>query len=128
MRWRRQRFSCSASGGAWVPETTTFVAEDIAGPGRTCDGGGVDDNRTTPENWVGDIMPGRPATSVVTFNNAGAKAQGVMSNVLDAGDPASDYSREPAGNGGRVNLGRYGNTPEASRTAGARTGAVLIVR
>ena len=52
----------------------------------------------------------------------------VMSPCIDAGDPASDYALEPDGNGGRVNLGRYGNTPEASRTTGARTGAVLIVR
>ena len=39
------------------------------------------------------------------------------SPVIDAGDPASDYSKEPAGhNGGRVNLGAYGNTPQASKT------------
>ena len=52
----------------------------------------------------------------------------VTSPCIDAGGPASDYSREPAGNGGRVNLGRYGNTPEASRTTGAITGGMLIVR
>ncbi len=33
--------------------------------------------------------------------------------TLDAGDPASAYFQEPAPNGGRVNIGRYGNTAEA---------------
>ena len=38
------------------------------------------------------------------------------SPAIDMGDPADDYSLEPAPNGGFVNLGAYGNTPEASRT------------
>lgn len=38
----------------------------------------------------------------------------VMSPCIDAGDPASDYSNEPAYNGGRINMGRYGNTSTAS--------------
>ena len=40
----------------------------------------------------------------------------VYSPAIDAGDPGSDYSRESAPNGGCVNLGRYGNTEQASRT------------
>jgi len=45
----------------------------------------------------------------------------VESPTIDAGDKASDYSREPVipgvgGNGHRVNLGAYGNTPEAALT------------
>ena len=40
------------------------------------------------------------------------------SPAIDAGNPSSDYSNEPAPNGGRVNLGRYGNTAEASKSAG----------
>lgn len=44
-----------------------------------------------------------------------------MSPCIDAGEPfsasspTSAYSNEPAYNGGRVNMGRYGNTPEASK-------------
>ena len=34
---------------------------------------------------------------------------------IDAGDPADDYGDEPAPNGSRVNLGAYGNTPQASK-------------
>jgi parallel beta-helix repeat protein len=40
------------------------------------------------------------------------------SPCIDAGDPADDCSNEPAPNGGRINQGCYGNTPEAARTAG----------
>jgi hypothetical protein len=40
----------------------------------------------------------------------------VHSPAIDAGNPASDYSNEPEPNGGRVNLGRYGNTAEASKS------------
>lgn len=35
------------------------------------------------------------------------------SPCIDAGNPASDYSLEPEPDGGRINMGAYGNTPEA---------------
>lgn len=38
------------------------------------------------------------------------------SPAVDAGDVGSPYASEPAPNGGRVNLGAYGNTLEASRS------------
>ena len=40
----------------------------------------------------------------------------VHSPCIDAGDPASDYGNEPTPNGGRVNMGAYGNTEFASRS------------
>ncbi len=40
----------------------------------------------------------------------------VLSPCIDAGDPSSDYSLEPQPNGNRINMGRYGNTPEASKS------------
>ncbi len=40
----------------------------------------------------------------------------VTSPCIDAGDPASDYSNEPAPNGDRINIGVFGNTTEASKT------------
>ena len=36
------------------------------------------------------------------------------SPCIDAGDPASPYANESQPNGGRVNMGAYGNTPEAT--------------
>ena len=38
------------------------------------------------------------------------------SPAIDAGNPSSDFSNEPSPNGGRVNMGRYGNTAEASKS------------
>ena len=43
---------------------------------------------------------------------------------IDAGDPASAYSVEPAGNGSRVNMGAYGNTLQAS--LGGTPGPVFV--
>jgi len=42
-----------------------------------------------------------------------------MSPCIDAGEPApgSDYALEPKPNGKRVNMGRYGNTDQASRSS-----------
>jgi hypothetical protein len=36
------------------------------------------------------------------------------SPCIDAGDPASSFSNEPQPNGGRIDMGAYGNTPEAT--------------
>ena len=47
------------------------------------------------------------------------------SPALDTGDPKSPYKNELKPNGRRVNLGRYGNTPEAMTT---KTGLTLIIR
>jgi hypothetical protein len=54
-----------------------------------------------------------------------------LSPAIDAGDPRSDYSLEPAipgvgYNGHRVNMGAYGNTPEAAMSP--FRGSVFIVR
>ncbi|MHC4618594.1 MAG: right-handed parallel beta-helix repeat-containing protein [Planctomycetota bacterium] len=39
-----------------------------------------------------------------------------QSPCVDAGEPWADWSLEPAPNGGRINLGAYGNTPQAAIT------------
>ena len=53
------------------------------------------------------------------FVNGGAAGPATTdySPAIDAGDPAADYSNEPAPNGGRLNLGAFGNTAEASSSA-----------
>ncbi len=43
---------------------------------------------------------------------------GAMSPAVDAGDPTSDYALETPPNGGRINMGLYGNSGEASRSSG----------
>ena len=53
------------------------------------------------------------------------------SACIDAGEPADDFSQEPENNGDRINVGAYGNTPEASlswtgQSDGAPVGTVII--
>lgn len=52
------------------------------------------------------------------WNGSAWVADTGTSHCIDAGDPASAYANEPAPNGGRINLGCYGNTAEASKSAG----------
>jgi len=42
----------------------------------------------------------------------------VDSPCLDVGDPKFSFQKEPVPNGGRINLGSWGNTAEASRSGG----------
>ncbi|MGI6048562.1 MAG: right-handed parallel beta-helix repeat-containing protein [Petrimonas sp.] len=39
----------------------------------------------------------------------------LTSLCINAGNPDDDYSKEPSPNGGRINMGAYGNTSEASK-------------
>ena len=43
-----------------------------------------------------------------------------LSFGIDGGDPAAGYAQEPAPNGGRLDLGAFGNTPDASRSPAIR--------
>ena len=51
-------------------------------------------------------------------DNAGEEhvAAGLLSKAIDAGDPDAAFENEPGPNGGRLNMGAYGNTAEASMT------------
>jgi hypothetical protein len=80
-------------------------------------------------SWGSGILSADPlfadsASGNYRLQNAGGRwngstwvADAQTSPGLDAGSPSDDYSLEPAGNGGRVNLGTFANTPEASRTS-----------
>jgi len=41
---------------------------------------------------------------------------GITSPCIDAGDPSSPVEDEPEPNGGRINMGAYGGTAEASKS------------
>ena len=43
----------------------------------------------------------------------------VASPCIDAGDPASSVGQEPQPHGGRINLGAYGGTSQASKSPGS---------
>ncbi len=49
----------------------------------------------------------------------------MTSPCIDAGAPESVFDNEPYPNGGRVNMGAYGNTAQASKSAAARALSLL---
>jgi hypothetical protein len=51
----------------------------------------------------------------------------VTSPCIDAGDPASDWRSELWPNGGRINLGGYGGTPEASMSTNTAVGKLADI-
>lgn len=55
-------------------------------------------------------------SSAGTFSNGSWHSFSETSPAIDKGDPTYSYTNETPWNGGRVNAGRYGNTPEASRS------------
>ncbi len=55
-------------------------------------------------------------STVGRYTPNGWTTDGISSPCIDAGDPVSVWTNEPSPNGGRINMGAYGNTKEASRT------------
>jgi hypothetical protein len=67
------------------------------------------------------------ASTIGRPSNAGAcVVDPVTSPAIDAGDPAADYAAEPAPNGGRVDMGAYGNTPQAGCIGGSGTSSTSV--
>lgn len=58
-----------------------------------------------------------PTTTIWVYDNTN-------SPCIDAGDPSSLFASEPQPNGGRINLGNYGNTLIASKTVPPLTGVL----
>ncbi len=56
-------------------------------------------------------------STVGSYHGGTWGADPLQSPAIDTGDLASNYAGESAPNGGRINVGAYGNTDEASRTA-----------
>jgi len=80
-------------------------------------------NRITGDPLFADATSGDYHLKSIAgrWNGSAWVTDDVASPCIDAGDPASAYANEPAPNGGRINLGCYGNTAEASKSAGGGT-------
>lgn len=75
-----------------------------------------------------EFSPFRPTSKylALTGSPAGLDVHVLKRSItIDAGDPDSRYRLEPSPNGQRVNIGAYGNTPEAALSPG---GMVIIIR
>jgi hypothetical protein len=133
---RNNVFTSSRSGGVLVSYsslanvTMDYNGMDAAGACRVAAGadnlaawqsvsGGLDVHSIPGDPLMAD--PGNFDYHLKTEQTLGRwTAEGWTSDtesspLLDAGDPASDYASEPAPNGGRVNIGMYGGTAEASK-------------
>jgi hypothetical protein len=89
------------------------------------------DNQTTPWADYNDVFansmldyysftpgPHRVSADPLFRDSGGHDFHLVFASpCIDAGNPASDFSREPLPNGGRANIGAYGNTAEAQVSA-----------
>ncbi|UCG50244.1 MAG: right-handed parallel beta-helix repeat-containing protein, partial [Phycisphaerales bacterium] len=96
-------------GGFWwgCPVRYSCVGEGVAGEGNI----GGDPMFVDPANGDYHLLSERGRYRATTDEWL---LDRVSSPCIDAGDPASDYSREPEPNGGRINMGAYGGTAYAS--------------
>jgi parallel beta-helix repeat protein len=70
-----------------------------------------------PDNVLGNADDDAHLRSIAGYwNGSGWSYSAQTSPCLDAGNPASAWGAEPLPNGGRVNIGAYGNTAQASKS------------
>lgn len=76
-----------------------------------------------------DVSPGvedfHHLSQTGRWNGTAFVLDGYTSDLIDKADPGSSFSNEPAPNGGRANLGSYGNTNEASKTPAPPAGPAV---
>ena len=68
-----------------------------------------------PGSGAEDFHP-RSAAGRYAAGSGYVLTDSTTSPTIDAGDPAAAFAAEPAPNGGRVNMGSYANTAEASKS------------
>jgi uncharacterized repeat protein (TIGR02543 family) len=99
--------------GAWPGAGNLNIDPLFAVPGHWNDLGtaAIEDDTWTPGDYHLLSRTGRwdpvPRAWVI---------DGTTSPCIDRGDPAADYLFEPQPHGGRINLGAYGGTPQASKS------------
>ena len=108
---------------------TVTGADGLLGFANSADHGTDDDfheQSTAGSFHGGTLAPVVNQTSGLPVLAAGAlTADAVLSPVVDRGDPASSFANETSPNGGFINLGAYGNTPQASQSPDPY---VLVIR
>ncbi len=98
---------CGGSGAGWDASFGTDGGGNIDADPLFADSDNLDFHLRSQPGRFNSSRPYRPAWV----------ADDVTSPCIDAGDPADDVGNESAGNGGRVNMGYYGGTFQASRTS-----------
>ena len=117
LAWQNAAFTDSNSFAQDPDFVDAVGADGVLGYNTLLDDGRDDDfhlksiiNRTT-----GSLVPVRDAVSgLPVWLPSGPAVDLTQSPGIDRGDAASDFSNEPADNGGYINIGAYGNTVHAS--------------
>ncbi len=115
------------SGGALDVRNSIFWGNSLGGILNPAAGVAYTDSQdgtpAGPGNFSADPLFVNPAagdyhlrSTAGSWHGGAWEADARLSPCLDAGDPTSDWALEPKPSGGRVNLGAYGNTAQASRT------------
>ena len=108
------------SGAIVAERTTVFGGNEFYG--RLLDWQrflGQDKHTLSHESLFADANGGdfHPRSATGRFTMSGSLTNdppNFHSPLIDTGSPAATFTNEPDPNGGRLNIGRYGNTPEAS--------------
>lgn len=112
-------YSLIGDDGASLPFSLSYYEHPTLGKIRMIASSSYS-NRVTGDSLFADATSGdyHLKSAAGRWNGSTWVTDAVTSPCIDAGDPASAYSNEPTPNGGRINLGCYGNTAEASKSAG----------
>ena len=109
---------CDVQGG-WPGEGNIDADPRFAAPGRWVDG----DNPeviVTPSHpnaaWIDGDYHLKSQAGRWDLGGKDWVLDDVTSPCIDAGDPSTPVADEPTPNGGRINLGTYGGTTEASKS------------
>jgi len=114
-----------ATGGAAVGYYNSTLRTNLSawqtGTGKDADSLSADPlfaNTSTADLHLKSLL-GRynPGTNLPPEVSGGWTADTTASPCIDTGDPGSAYSQEPSPNGSRINMGAYGNTEYASKSA-----------
>jgi hypothetical protein len=101
--------SCKPKGVECPPLDQLFARADYWDPNGTPDD-------PTDDFWVQGDYHLKSQAGRWDLVSASWVQDDVTSPAIDAGDPASPISAEPSPNGGRINMGAYGGTAEASKS------------
>ena len=109
--------SADRGGGTYIP--TDGLVRDCIIWGNTAPAGPQVALRRDPSYCCIEDWPADSSGNISAFphfvDEAGCDYHlKSWSPCIDAGNPTSDFSREPEPNGGRIDIGAYGNTPEAT--------------
>ncbi len=107
---------CNVKGFGIYADGTSDIVSDFNNIWDNDDTGWVPWGDNPETNDYAGLQPGQNDISVDPLFQENYRLD-VQSLCIDAGDPADAWSNEPEPNGGRINMGAYGNTAEASLTA-----------